>query len=214
MYMFKRPINIFVKKILQKQYDDQINADNILSLSSRNIKSIFKGEDEEYKEVFLHNLIDRWWNEQEQNFITFKNLKRIIKTSKIKLNQIEKHNLFLIEERIFSIDRHIKILEVSNPLLKDETVGAKFVNASVYTNDGKLKTFSEGDLLLTNRRILITSSGELSFFWSNIEDPKYPAYGFDFKYKDERFVIRIHDQITLNNTIQNFAKKKVKKWKV
>lgn len=208
--MFKRPINPVMKKLLKMQYGQLVNAENISSLKGSFIKKTFKDEEPDKKDLYLHNVINEWWENSKKSEDEFDKLKKIIKRAKISLNQVEKHNLFLIEERIFSITRHIKVLEVSANLLPKEQVGVKFVNSTIYKKEKTLSTLASGDLLLTNRRIIITGEEIIAVYWSAIKNIKYGSYGFEFAHKEETFVIRIHDQDTLNNTIKNFIKKRVK----
>lgn len=212
--MFKRSINIVEKFLINRQYKDKVNVNNIASISHHELNEIFKHEDKEIVNVYLHNIIDDWWKKQEENETTFKKLKSIIRKTKIKLNQVEKHNLFLIEERTFSIDRHIKILDVNENLLDKEYVGVKFIDGRVYEKGEKLIPYMSGDFLFSNFRIVIINKDDRkSLYWENIEDIEFDDYGFSILHKDTWLVLRIHDQITLNNTLKNFLRKKVKRWK-
>ncbi len=215
LFMFKRPLNIIITKIMDKKYKNIINQYNLESISFFKFKKIFKDEDKLWKESYIHNLINKWFLNQKENEITFKKLKWIIFKSRIQLNQIEKHNLFLIEERIFSIDRHIKILEVNEKLFAKEKVGAKFTNAKFFLNKELLIKLDDGNLNITNFRIMFITKQKIKYFnWNKIYNVKHEKYGFCFSFKNENFVIRIHDQITLNNTIKNLYRKINKKWLV
>lgn len=200
-------MNFITKWLMKKQYSNEINKDNISKLSSRKINIILESESEKHRSQYIRFIIEEWLKSAIMNNSSLKELKKIIKKSQINLNEIEIHNLLLIEERIFSIDRHIKVLEVSNELDEKEFIGAKFSKADIYIKQDILKSYSKGDLLLSNQRIIV---GETSFSWNKISDIKYYNYGFQFKFQSKIYLIRIHDQETLNNTIKNFGKKRVK----
>ena len=212
--MFKRPIDLINRVLVNKQYKKLVNADNIANITSHELNRIFFDEDESVVDTYLHNVIDEWWSKQEEDEQSFKKLKSIIKKTKIKLNQVDIHNIFLIEERVFSTDRHIKILDVNENLLDKEVVGAKFVDGRVYIRREQLVPYRDGDLLFSNKRIIVISKTErLSFFWEAITKIEFKEFGFTIHFKGKEYVFRIHDQITLNNTLKNFLNKKVRKWK-
>lgn len=211
-FMLKKSVNPVMKIILDKSYSNLVNKDNIESLSKKFLKNVFKDEEPKWREIYLHNVIDQWIKSNVQNRINYKILCKIIKKSNIKLNQLEEHNIFLIEERVFSIDRHIKTLDVFNKLLDKENVGVKFINATLFLKKETLSTIKKGDLLLTNKRLIIIGDENIAFHWITMSDPTYNNYGFSFIYLKKEYVVRIYDQITLNNTIKNFTGKKVKKW--
>jgi hypothetical protein len=73
----------------------------------------------------------------------------------------------------------------------------------------------DGNLNITNFRIMFITKQKIKYFnWNKIYNVKHEKYGFCFSFKNENFVIRIHDQITLNNTIKNLYRKINKKWLV
>ena len=202
---------------MEYKYKNLLNWDNIESTSRFSINKILKKETSKDKQVFLHLTLDKWIvNMELEDDELFKRLKKLIRKTKIKLTDIEKESLFVLEERSFSIDRHIKDIEVNLKLFKKEKVGVKFTNAKLFLNDKKLTLQHKGDLLITNRRIIIVVSKNgqdtmIPFMFSKIEEYEYKDYGFVFRTKDEdEFVIRIHDQKTLNNTISNIISKRVK----
>ena len=202
---------------MEYKYKNLLNWDNIESTSRFSINKILKKETLKDKQVFLHLTLDKWIvNMELEDDELFKRLKKLIRKTKIKLTDIEKESLFVLEERSFSIDRHIKDIEVNLKLFKKEKVGVKFTNAKLFLNDKKLTLQHKGDLLITNRRIIIVVSKNgqdtmIPFMFSKIEEYEYKDYGFVFRTKDEdEFVIRIHDQKTLNNTISNIISKRVK----
>ncbi|NQZ65997.1 MAG: hypothetical protein HRT99_02120 [Mycoplasmatales bacterium] len=209
--MFSRKMNLITRELMNKQYSNYFNEKNLPELSRKKIDNIFKNETRKHRTEYIHYVLDKWFLDKPCNIKTIKELKSIIKKCNLKLNQIEIHNLELINERIFSIDRHIKKLEVSNELMKKENVWVKFERAEIYEYKNHLKTLLIGTLLLTNFRIIfIDDNNEISYYWKEIKKIEYLNYGFKFSFKRKTYLIRIHDQITLNNTIKNFANKRLK----
>ena len=211
--MFKRSYELPISIIINKQYKGIVDAENIFRLSKNKLRKIFKREDKDIKNIYLHNVIEKWWRNAEETEENFKLLKKIIRRCEIVLNQVETHNIFLIEERIFAKTRHIKQLDVNIDLKNKEVVGVKYLSAILYNKKTTLKRNIEGDLLISNKRLIIKGDNQIDFYWTNISNVKYENYGFEFKYKGAMYVIRIHDQQTLNNTIMNIYKKKVKEHK-
>ncbi len=211
--MFKRYINPIKNKILKIQYGSIVNADNIISVSKFRIWMTFKNEDYDIINPYLHNVINDWANAQEiQNAKFYKTLKKLIKKTGIELNDIERHNLFLVEERMFSIDRHIKHIDVNFELLPKETVGIKFTKASFFKKTSRLNHIVKGDLLVSNKRIIMDVATPILITFKEITSYSFKKYGFQFTTSSkETFVLRIHDQMTLNNTLKNlFTKKQLK----
>lgn len=203
--------NIITYKLMQKEYGDLVNRKNILHISRFRIWKIFKKESREYKNIYLRNVVSEWLDDfVGRDEILFSKIKRIIRKTKIKLTDMEKDGLFVLEERAFSEIRKIKIIEVNNKLYKGETVGVKYNKANLYDANGRYKKLFEGDLLISNKRIIFDEYKE-SFRFSSVVGYSNKRNGFEFKMKDGRkFLIRIHDSKTLNNTFNNIINKKVK----
>ncbi|WKX02554.1 hypothetical protein [Candidatus Mycoplasma mahonii] len=198
--------------LMEEQYRDKINYKNINIIPWYKIYFILKNETHRDREMFLHNLVDKWIvNSKLDDERLFINIKRIIRKTRIRLNDIELSQLFTLEERAFSIDRHIKIINSNIKLSKRESIGVKFTNAILF-REKNMEKISKGDLLVSNKRIIVIGSDiELSFPFSKIESYEYKEYGFLFiSNNNEKYLLRIHDQITLNNTICNIIQKKVK----
>lgn len=209
MITFKRALNLINLKYMNQTYESQINYHNINKLSKSVIKNIFKDEDKELVEIYLHILVDKWFQNNYENTQSFLNIfKRLIRKTGIHLNEEEKHDLIILDERAFSIDRHIKVLEVDFKLLKHEKAGAKFTKAKIFQQISKhLKQLDEGDLILTNKRVLFKGQEEWAFVWKDMEHKEFEDIGFVFKSGSKKYVVRIHDQIALNNTIKNLLSK-------
>lgn len=211
--MFEKRANWAIIELMRLQYKNKINEDNIESLSWFKIKKILKDETPKDREIFLHSIISRWIKIHETRDVDFiKNLKAIIRKTKIKLNNLDTYDLVLLEERSFSSYRHIKILNVSAELEAKEHVGIKFVKAQLYQKTERLTLVLEGDLLISNKRIFFENVKDKAemFFWDEIISYSYENYGFSFKIKNVNYVIRIHDQESLNNTLRNMISKKMK----
>lgn len=212
--MFKEKMGILNSILLKKQYKELISAGNIESLSYGKIKKILKSEEHDVRNIYLHNVIADWWEKQDETYESFKKLKKLFKKTKINITDLDKYNLFLIEERIFSTQRHIKTIDVKMELLPKESVGVKYTKASLYERNKKLENINNGEVLFTNVRIIfIDKSQTVSFNWEELSKVKYKYYGFEFRFNSKIYVIRIHDQKTLNNTLENFISKRVKIWK-
>ena len=196
------------------EYKAEINEKNISSISNFKVKKILKNESLDDREGFILYLISKWVINQEVRDADFiKNLKRMFRKFKIKLTDTDMFELTLLEERSFSEYRHIKVLNVATELLPKENVGVKYTKAQLYSKTKRLDFVLEGDLLVSNKRIIFENNGNLQneFYWDSVESYSYQNYGFEFTTKNkESFVIRIHDQETLNNTMTNIISKKIK----
>ena len=229
--MFKRKYNIALAPLVWAKYRSMINAENIEELSYFKIKKIFKGEDSEAREWYIHRIVSQWFENQQENLSrdTMDKLKKIIKKTKMSLNELEKHEILKIEERIFSTERTLKVLDTYHALDSNEDVVARFNVSYLYTLEkeeitlrlSKKKQFwteeevvrerYSGSLLISNKRFIIElykKTKEIRF--EDIEEYWHKDYGFQFKKEDEIFVLRTHDQKTLNNTIDLIFRKKAK----
>ena len=194
---------------MNQTYQTKINSFNINKLSKKAIKDIFKDEDQTLAKDYLHILVDKWFQKNYENNQPFLNtFKRLIRKTNIALDEKEKHDLTILEERVFSIDRHIKVLEVDFKLLKHEKAGAKFTKAKMFEQKkAHLEQLDEGDLIFTNKRVLFKGEQEWAFTWKEIEHKVFNDIGFTFTVGSKKHVLRIHDQIALNNTIKNLLSK-------
>ncbi|WP_131613278.1 hypothetical protein [Mycoplasma todarodis] len=200
-------------------------------MSSHKIKKIFKGEETEAREWYIHRIVSQWFSEQEENLSrdTMDKLKKIIKKTKMQLNELEKHEMIKIEERIFSTERTLKILDTYHELLPNEVVVARFNMAYLYAMDkeeitlriSKKKQFwteedilrerYSGSLLISNKRFIIELNKKIKEIkFEDIESYRHKEHGFEFFMEDETFILRTHDQKTLNNTIDLIFRKKAK----
>ncbi|MCK5866822.1 MAG: hypothetical protein KAG14_00340 [Mycoplasmataceae bacterium] len=210
--MFKRPFNPIVKALMKREYGEIINKETISKMSMRKIIKIMHDDNMRDIGLYLHHVLDEWYKENQNNEDVFRDIKRIIRVCKIELNIIEEHNLALVDERSFSRQRTVKELEVGIKLLQSETVGIKFLNAELSIHDGEKYLLSEGVLLASNRRIIFLKKEDepVSFYWKKINERDFNISGFNFKYSKNKYMIRIHDQPTLNATIKNLLDKRVK----
>lgn len=211
--MFKSDKFFVNQELMRIQYKSVLSEHNIANLSGFKIWRILKNESQNDRDAFMHFIISRWIDLQPIKDVNFlKSLKQIIRRSRIKMTDVDKYELTLLEERSFSEYRHIKVLEVSTELMPREYVGVKYVNAQLYKKTQRLALLTEADLLVSNKRIILVEDEILlhSFHWDQILTYTYTSYGFEFTYGKEKFIIRIHDQETLNNTIKNMISKKVK----
>ena len=149
-------------------------------------------------------------NKNEED--VFRDIKGIIRSCKIDLNLVELHNLSLVDERSFSRSRTVKDLEVDIELASSESVGIKFMGAELLRFDGMKYILNEGILLISNRRIIFMKdlNDHKSFYWHIIIKKEFKNSGFSFINSKTKYVLRIHDQPTLNATIQNMLDKRVK----
>lgn len=214
--MIKRRINFVTSRLLDLQYYYRVNEYNIETISRFKVWRIFKHEDRKIKQIYLHNIIDRWTKNQVQLSVKFlSRLKKMIHKFKLQLNDLEVHNLNLVEERIFSTIRHIKVLNVNFKLHDKELTYVKFLNGEVYVlKNQHLKLALQGDLFMTNKRFIIYNHQKnqiLTTTYRQLLDIKFHIYGLTFiNNKNQQIVFRIHDQITLNQTFINLLQKRVK----
>ncbi len=229
--MFKRKYNIALAPLVWAKYRSIINVDNLEALTSRKINKIFKEEDNEAKEWYIHRIVSQWFKTQEQNLSreTMDKLKKIIKKTKMELNELEKHEIIKIEERIFSTERTLKILDTYHELMPNEVVVARFNMAYLYviekeeitlkltkkkqfwTEEDILKERYKGSLLISNKRFIIELNKKIKEIrFEDIEGYWHKDHGFQFTMNNEIFVLRSHDQKTLNNTIDLIFRKKAK----
>ncbi len=215
-FMIKRKLNFVTSSLLNLQYYPQVNEHNIQSLSRWKLWWIFRNEELKIKQIYLHNIIDRWANNQDQLSLKFLNhFKKLIRKTKLQLNALETQNLNLIEERIFSSIRHIKELNVNFKLYDKEIVCGKFISSELYIiTNNQMNLMFEGDLLLTNRRFIIHNSvsGKHVFLFYRVwKKYQFTNYGVIISdNKNHHLVLRIHDQITLSQTFINVVQKRVK----
>ncbi len=231
LFMFKRKYNLALSPLVWAKYRSIINIDNIESLSSFKIKKIFKCEDIEAKEWYIHRVVSQWFNIQEKNLSreTMYRLKKIIKKTKMNLNKVEKHEILKIEERIFSTERTLKNLDTNWKLSKHEILVAKFNRVQLYkiekeevtlkltnkkqfwSEEDILKEKNAGSLSISNKSFIIESNNKIKEIkFEEIESYSHEKHGFQFNKKNETFVLRAHDQVTLNNTIDLIFRKKAK----
>ncbi len=229
--MFKRKYNIALAPLVWAKYRSIINPDNLESFTSFKIKKIFKGEDQEAKDWYIHRIVSQWFEKQQDNLSrdTMDKLKKIIKKTKMQLNELEKHDILKIEERIFSTERTLKILDTYHELDSNEDVVARFNVSFLYVLEkeeitlklSKKKQFwseeeiarerCSGSLLISNKRFIIELNKKIKEIrFEDIDEYSHKEYGFQFKKDDEIFVLRTHDQTTLNNTIDLIFRKRTK----
>ena len=209
--MIKRKINYFDEKYMQEKYSHIVNPQNIHLISSYSINWVFYYEDKELKEIYLHNVLDEYIKANKHQGLTWLyKLKRVVKKVGITLTFLERHNLVLLEERIFSSKRHIKDINVNFRLDKKELVGIKFDNATLFRMENNVFTFKQkGDLLVSNKRILFQIGDKIIYFlFSKIKEYFLDDLGLHIKTgkNNEYFLIKIHDQKTLKNTFDNMIK--------
>ena len=214
--LFKKQINFILLKLLDQKYMDKINPKNLTTLLPWVITRIFKNEDRDIKEKYLKIIIQRYVDinfKLDPKF--FNTLNRIIWKLKIELSAIEEHNLNLMEERIFSTFRHIKLLEVTQRKKKKEKVYSKFNDSNLYElRNDKLHCIYNGPLLITNMSFLFPSDAieiKHSFDYKRVLDWELSEIGLKFEYYNEKkYLIRIHDNKTLILNFKNLINKKVK----
>jgi len=197
------------KKILDMKYGHIVNERNISKISKRTLDLIFLDEEQNLREAYIHNVIEKWVENKKKKDLSFNaRLLRVVKRTGIELTEVEKHNLFLFEEQIFSKDRHIKIIEVNNELLPKEVVGVKFEKATFYklVND-QIKIIDKGVFLISNKRFLFTGEKEWTINHRQVQEFEVTKYGLEIISKTGvKRIIKIHDLETLKNTINNFFK--------
>ncbi|MCK5945651.1 MAG: hypothetical protein KAG04_00100 [Mycoplasmataceae bacterium] len=204
--MINRYINIIDRKILESKYGHVVNKHTISKVSRMQLELIFQGEDKALREKYILNVIQEWIDDKKnKDFIFNAKVKKVIKRTGIELTEVEKHNVFLFEEQIFSQDRHIKIIEVNEKLLKKEVVGAKFEKARLFElRDGKAVIIDKGTFLISNKRFLFTGKQEWSINYNKVSKKEMTDRGLSvIATTGEVKYIKIHDLITLENTINN-----------
>lgn len=203
--------NLVFYSILKREYGKIINWKNIVHVSRFKLWTIFKKETKNIKEVYLRNTLAEWIDNFEgSDDNLFSKLKKILRKTKIKLNDIERDRLLVLEERAFSEIRQIKTIEVDYRLSKGEFVGVKYINSHLYEKNKKIKKLFEGDLLISNQRIIFDGFDK-SFRFKNFYGYSYNKHGLEFQMKNgEVYLIRIHDSKTLKNTFENIINRKVK----
>lgn len=205
--MIKRYLNPIDKLIAKQKYAKLVNASNVDKLSKKNIDKIFIGEDKKIRNTYLHNIIDDYIkNEKELTFSFLKKIDRIIKKTQIEISEVERHNLFLLEEQVFSLDRHIKIIEVQLQLYKKEVVGIKFVDARLFSKkSGALTLLKKGTFLISNKRFFFVSDEVYGLRFTKTKEWFINEDGLNIvPIKGDVHIIQIHDATTLANTVENF----------
>ncbi|WP_127942713.1 hypothetical protein [Mycoplasma sp. ATU-Cv-703] len=198
------------------EYGQRVNWRTIEVLSRFELWRIFRRESPRLVNLYLHQVLKQWIKRQNQNSETFlTQLKRLIRKLGLSLNELEQHNLNLIEERVFSTFRHIKVLDVNFPFYKKEFAAARFLSGELYQvkKAGRLVILLKGELLITSRRFIIASAQtHLSFSYRQLTRLSFETYGLQFGLAGHSttYVIRIHDQITLINTFINVVQKRVR----
>ncbi len=216
--MFKRKINPLLKPLVIAKYKDKLNAKKIERMTFLDLLFIFRKEDKKVKEWYIHHVISEWFNSLEvDSRTTFSRIKKVIWKCGIKLNDVEKHELFRLEERIFMTERGLKRLDTNIKTKKSEEVFARFEKVKLFkqqkyktTKWKYLKEDMQNTLSITNKRFIFESEPNQSFLFANIQKYSYTWYGFKFIYNNNVYVIRIHDARTLNNIINKIFRKKVK----
>lgn len=198
-------MNLIDKKYMYRFYADEFSLEKITYFK---VKKLWKKEGEKLTRLFFHNLISDWITNnyvEEDRFLV--NLKKYIRKSQIRLNDFEQDQLLTIEERIFSKQRHIKLLLVNINLDKGEQAGAKFTDAILYKNEAFC---DQGNVIFTNKRIIIEGHKNYNFYYDKLQIISGTDKGLFIRELDD-FLITIHDQKTLANTFYNLYNKKVAK---
>ena len=209
--MFERKEYTLEYLLIYLEFKNQINKFNIEKLGHKKINKLFKNTSPQLKFIYLHNVLAKFnkyfYNE---DFIYLDKLKLIIKNNKLVLNERESQFIYLLEERIFSKNRKLKSLDTNVKLLKNETLYVKYKRGYLYfLNQNYYKNIINGNILITNKRIIINSKENISnyeFFYYQIHNPEFKKYGFEFIYGKEQVLLRSHDQQTLCNIIKRFQK--------
>ncbi|TCG10707.1 hypothetical protein [Mycoplasma marinum] len=229
--MFKRKYNLALRPLIWAKYRTILNSENIETLSSKRINKIFENEDRDAKEWYLHLVVSQWFSKNNEILSreTLDKLHKIIKRCKLNLNEMEKHDLLIIEERIFSSERTLKILDTNHKLMFGEHVNARFKKCNlfieqdtqfnfkisnknqIWTNKKYWKIKSTGILLISNKKFIIETKDSVEkILFKNIIKYKHTKTGFEFKTNDGNFLLKIHDQETLNRTINSILRKRAK----
>ncbi len=194
-------------------YRQKINKYNIDKLSATKINKILVDVEPQMRFLFLHNVIANFNRTfYSEDYIYLDKLKKIIKSNKIILNTKEIQFIYLLEERVFSKVRILKVLDTFFPLHKKENLYAKYQDGKVYFWDKNYyKNIIHGEILLTNKRIIVKpldKYNDYEFDFVHMTNYSYQPYGFEFNYGKEKVLIRAHDQATLCNIIKRFEKNK------
>ncbi len=228
--MFKRKYNPILSAMVWSKYKDKFNLKNIETISKLKFKKIFKGESEEAKQWYIHKVMSKWIDAQgEYSRKTMDRLKKIIKKIDMDLNQLDKHDLVRMEERVFFTERTLKKLDTNIDLGNQDNVFARFENAKLNIlikeksnlklinkiNDKvieKIKQVQKGVLLITTKKFIIISSvGEQhEFYFRNMNWYSHKKYGFEFNIDKNTYIIRTRDQKALNNMINLIFQRKAK----
>lgn len=213
--MLERKINFITNKLLKKEYASKVHKDNIEKLSSFQIWRIFRYEKPEIKDLYLHNVIAEWYAEQKHGeYKTFAKLKRLIMKTKISLNNVECYEIDLLEERLFSQNRHIKALDVNFDLNPKEIVWIKFVDATIQWMSELQQEIKNGNLMFSQERIIVETGNpdeSISIFYKNVKNIHFSNSGMEVQIKKPNIVfsISIHDNKSLLNTLLNASDKKI-----
>lgn len=212
--MLERKIDVITEKLLHSEYWEKINEFNIENVSFIYLYWIFRKEKINIKEIYLHNVISKWLSMQNlESSATFSKLKKLLRKTKIKLNDIESFEIDLLEERLFSLNRHIKALDVNYELLPKEKIWIKFVDAKLKVVEKSELLETIGNLMISQERIIIDGKSEINFeiFFKNINMITFEKDEMIITTNKENFVISIsiHDIETLKNTMKNASNKKI-----
>lgn len=202
MLNFKRPMNYVDWTYMSKTYGEEYSLDK---LNYFKLRSLRKLEDKYIVEKYLFNILNNWVQKNYSETEAFASkLKKYIRKLHLDLNFVEKDQLLILDERTFSLERHIKGLEINTDLQRREKAGAKFLNARLFLN-GDL--FDEGNLILTNKRVIFEGKGTHLFNYTSARVGTNEK-GLVAMIDNNTYVFSIHDQITLENTFKNILGKK------
>lgn len=213
--MFQKIEAKAIVTLMYFQYKDYLSEKNISTLSISQINKILFSEPQKYRDAYVRFVLGRWINHQSINSLSdVANVRKVLRKLRIVLSDDDLYDMELLEERAFSNERHIKVLEVDVALRKRESVGAKFENAKLFIKNLQNEEFEflcDANLLISNQRLIVEAKDEVKFFdWTKINAFWLQKYGFEFIVNSQTYLLRIHDQETLNNTISNIIKKKAK----
>ncbi|RTZ69293.1 MAG: hypothetical protein DSZ21_00180 [Tenericutes bacterium] len=139
----------------------------------------------------------------------------MIKKSKIKLNRLEREELFIFEARIFALERAIKQLDVNIKLKPKEVASIRYENAILFKDEKILKLINKGTLIVTNKRALLVNPKDPSilnqFLLSKIKRLRLENQVLKFLYNNKVYALSIYDNKVLLNILTNIINKKVKK---
>ena len=198
--------------ICYMKYKKKINVDNIDKLHKKKIDNILVNVDLNTKEVFIKNLLSKYHDKfYEESYPFLDKIKWIIHQNNIILNTREEQYMLLLEERIFSKIRTLKILDTHYPLNNSENLYARYSKGKTFIKRGNFfRIIRRGKLLITNKQVILQTPNNvanLEFNYSKMRCIQYTKYGFIFKYKKDVFLLRAHDQKTLCNFIGRFITK-------